>query len=273
MRKQNYLTNQIGTNKLMAMNSLVGSLIIILVVWGLTAMKLDQAVILPGPALVFKRMVALIGEPGFTLVMMGSIIRALKGFIMALVAGIFFGMVSGFSMNIRYFMYPWIQLLRAVPVMSIVLYLLLFVPTEDVSIWVSFFIVFPIVFTNTIEGIATIDEKLIQMATLYKVGRMQQIKEIYLPHVLPFLSAAAVSGMGLNIKAVITAEAMALPEYGIGSMLVSSRNYLDTEAILAWTLWIMLTAVVLDLIVMGIYWMVGKGRRYVVLRQRLKTRL
>lgn len=252
----------------LVMQSVTLSVVIIVLFWWAIARRMDSPLILPEPELVLSKMMALVKTPEFFAVIKGTLRHVFLGFGVALLAGLLSGVFSGLFRVVNLFFYPWILLLRATPVMSFILYLLLFVPTNFVAVWVSFFIVFPVIHTNVLEGFRSVDGKLLEMATLYKVPLLKQLRHIYIPSIFPYLMAACVSGMGINIKAVITAEAMALPEFSIGTSLFTARNYLETETILAWTLLIILIAVLMDVLLIGIRNQVTKGRRQHVIRRR-----
>lgn len=253
----------------LALQSVTLSVLIIFLFWWLLAKRIDSPLILPSPSLVFEKMWDILLSETFGQVIKGTLRHVLLGFSIAFGAGVVSGILSGLFRPVNFFFYPWILLLRATPVMSFILYLLLFVPTSFVAVWVSFFIVFPVIHTNVLEGFRSVDLKLLEMANLYKVPLKKQLLKIYIPSIFPYLMAASISGMGINIKAVITAEAMALPEFSIGTALFSARNYLETETILAWTLLIILIAIVMDLLLLAIRYGLTKGRRrYVIQRRR-----
>lgn len=237
------------------------SILFILGFWVLAARQINTDLILPTPSAVGIQMIEIIKGERFWLVIGGTMRHVVLGFGVALTAGVATGLLSGLFSPISWFFYPWIQLLRATPVMSFILYLLLFVPTPFIAVWVSFFIVYPIIHTNVLEGFKSVDPKLLEMASLYKVPLKQQLRRIYWPSLFPYLMAACVTGMGINIKAVITAETLALPEFSIGTEMFAARNYLETDQILAWTLLIILIAVIMDLILIGIRRGVTKRRK------------
>ncbi len=99
--------------------------------------------------------------------------HVILGFSIAFGAGVLTGILSGLFQQVQWFFYPWVQLLRATPVMSFILYLILFVPTPYIAVWVAFFIVFPIIHTNVLEGFRSVDPKLLEMADLYRVPMVQ----------------------------------------------------------------------------------------------------
>lgn len=248
--------------------SLILSVSLLVIGWLVIAARLDNALILPAPDLVFKRFLSLTADEVFRNSVIGSLRRALTGFGIAVLAATSLGTLAGFFKPVRYFLYPWLQLLRSMPVMSIILYLLLFVPTDWVAVWVSFFIVFPIIYTNVLEGFRSVDTKLLEMASLYGVPWHSQLKSIHAVGVFPYWIAACLTGMGINIKAVITAEAMSLPANSFGLLMAEARNFLDTETLLALTAWIILMAVCLDLLLLAMQWLMNNGKRINNLRKR-----
>ncbi len=250
------------------------------VLWQVSALRVQSgmstgagALILPEPMAVLSRFARMAwGDPVeaqvFWSAFMGSLGRGLLGFSVALLTASVFGIAAGLWRPLQQLIYPAVQLLRSVPVMSIILYLLLFVATDWVAVWVSFLIVFPLIYTNTMAGVASVDQKLLEMATLYSINTWQRLRHIYFPALFPYWIAACLTGMGLNIKAVITAEAMSLPSNSFGAMMSEARNYLDTEGLLAITLWIIVLAVLLDAVLLVIKWLLMKGRRWYVVHRR-----
>lgn len=262
---KNFLEKVLKTFEL---QSILFSLAVLLLAWLFFARQIDSALILPSPQAVLVKMGSILTGETFWAVLLGSLRHILLGFFIAFAAGVSTGILSGLVKPMDWFIYPWLLLLRATPVMSFILYLLLFVPTPYVAVWVSFFIVYPIIYTNVLEGFKSVDHNLLEMAKLYGVSFISQLRHIYIPSLFPYLMAATVTAMGMNIKAVITAEALALPENAIGTELLMARNYLDTESILAWTLLIIGMAVVLDVMLLGIKWSLTKGRRRYVIQRR-----
>lgn len=254
--------------KQLVLRSMLSSICVLIALWWVLARQMNSELILPSPASVAQKLFSLLGREGFSSILRGSVKTILVGFLAAYIAGIVTGILAGLNKWVGAVLYPLILLFRTTPVMSFILYLLLFVPTEAVALWVSFLIVYPLVHTNVIKGIQAVDVKLLEMATQYEVPLSKQLKYIYLPSIGPYLSAAAISGMGMNIKAVITAEAMSLPEHAIGTELFAARNYLETDTIIALTIIVIGVAVFMDLMLWLFTRTLGEGRRRRVISNR-----
>ena len=58
-------------------------------------------------------------------------------------------------------LWPWMLTIKSVPIASFVLIILLFVSSADISVFISFLIVLPIIYTNVLTAIKSTDEKLL----------------------------------------------------------------------------------------------------------------
>lgn len=267
-------TKNFAIEKTLGLQSLAISFVVIFGAWAYGAQKVDNALILPTLSQVVSKMGDIFESPTFWQVIKGSMRHILMGFGAAFALGTVAGFLSGLLKPFTFFFYPWIHLLRATPVMSIILYLILFLDSTQVAMSVSFLIVFPIIYTNILTGFKQVDANLLEMAKLYQVPFWRQFYRIYLPAIFPYMMAALITGMGINIKAVITAEALSIPQYAIGSELLAARNYLDTEGILAWTVVVILLAVSLDILLILFRFVVTKGHRsYVIWRRKSSFRV
>ena len=102
--------------------------------------------------------------------------------------------------------------------------------------------VFPIVYSNVLEGIRNTDGKLLEAADIYRVRRVKRIRYIYLPSVIPYFSASVKAALGLAWKSGIAAEVISLPDGSIGERVYEAKIYLSTPDLFAWTLVIIVLA-------------------------------
>ena len=95
---------------------------------------------------------------------------------------------------------------------------------------------------NAVQAAAAVVDKananvqLLEMSNVYRLSRLQTVRRIYVPSVLPFFRMACVSALGLGWKAGIAAEVLTVPRSSIGRMISESKLYLMTEELFAWTL-------------------------------------
>ncbi|MCJ7665800.1 MAG: ABC transporter permease subunit, partial [Actinobacteria bacterium] len=171
-------------------NLTIISFILLIVFWKILSLIINSGLILPSPENTFISIFYLIKTGEFYIIILSSLKRGLIGFALSLLLGITFGFLAGLNDTINKLLEPVLVIVRSTPLMSVILLALIWFKTENVPIFASFLVSFPIITSNTIEGIKNIDTKIIQMANIYKIKKWRIITEIYFPAILPFTIAA-----------------------------------------------------------------------------------
>lgn len=164
------------------------------------------------------------------------------------------GIISSISKIVYNLMVPILKFLNSIPTIAIIVLALIWLNNELVPLLIGFIMVFPILYEAILNSILNVDQDIIQMANLYKVGKMGIIKNVYIPNVLYNLCSIFNSVLGINLKMVIAGEVLAQPKYGIGSNLQLQRIYLNTSGVFAW--------IVIILLISRIFDYMGKGINY-----------
>jgi NitT/TauT family transport system permease protein len=215
-------------------------------VWWIAALVVNKELLLPSPIEVWQRFFELIFIAQFWRITAISLLRFLAGFGLAMVVGIALGVLMHKS-NIAYaLLAPVIRAIRAIPVASFIILALVWIAGGILPIFISFLIVLPVAWSNTMAGIESTDKQLLEMAALYKVKTLRIFRKIYLPSLRPHLLAASTVGLGLAWKAGITAEVIASPKWAIGTELQEAKIYLETADIFVWTVVVIIFSLVLE---------------------------
>ena len=130
---------------------------------------------------------------------------------------------------------PLVSAVKAVPVASITVLALIWVSSKNLSILVSVMIALPIVYSNMLEGIESLDPKLSEMAQLFEVPAWRRFTGVYLSQLLPYFRSAAKLAIGLSWKSGAAAEIIGIPSGSIGEKLYEAKIYLETADLFAWT--------------------------------------
>lgn len=117
---------------------------------------------------------------------------------------------------------------KAVPVASFIILILIWVPSRNLSIVISFLMVLPVIYTNVLNGIRSTDPKLLEMARVFRIPLFRRIRYIYLSQLLPFLRTGFSLSLGLCWKAGVAAEVIGIPKGSIGEKLYEAKVYLET---------------------------------------------
>ncbi len=204
-------------------------------VWHFAAWKTGSTLLLPSPVQTFARLGELARTSEFWIITAKSLIRVFAGAFFAILAGTILAIICSRITLIRRLLSPIITVTRATPVASFIILALLWIGRGVLPSFISFLMVFPIVFTNVIEGISQTSGELLEMAQLFHLSRRLKLKRIYLPSVAPYFISAARSSLGLSWKAGISAEVLAFSPDSIGQMISQSKNLLETVDLFAWT--------------------------------------
>ena len=217
-----------------------------LLLWHAAAGAVGQRLLLPSPADVLIRLGGLFLEEGFLASAAFSFVRIVSGFLLGLALGSLFAATAAFSRLAEVFFWPYLTAIKSVPVASFIIICLIWLDASGLSVFISFLMVFPVVYFNVLEGMKSADRKLLQMADLFHMSRRKKLFYIYLPQTEPFLLSACSTALGVSWKAGIAAEVIGIPDGSIGERLYEAKIYLNTAELLAWTVVIVILSVLFE---------------------------
>lgn len=217
-----------------------------LAAWQLASMAVGSRIVLVGPAEVACRLAELVLEADFWVSVGLSLGRVATGFGLAVVAGVALAAWASRSRVVEGLLAPLVGAVKAAPVASFVVLLLMWVSSRRLSVAVSFLMAFPILYTNVLAGVRQTDPALLEMADVFGVSGWARVRTVYAAQVVPYLRAGLSLAMGLSWKSGIAAEVIGLPAPSIGIHLYDAKVYLDTPDLLAWTVVIVALSVGLE---------------------------
>ena len=212
------------------------SVAIMLLLWEVASLTLGSEQILPGPATTLKTTILLFAEKSFWTVIGSTILRGLIGFAIAVVAGIALGIVGGLKPKFDAFMQPWVVVMRSVPVVAFILLALIWFKSNSVPVFIGLLTMFPMIYSNIVNGIHNVDAKLIEMARFYQVSDRRIVTEVYIPAIAPYAVSGISNAVGIGWRAIIVGEVLSQPEFGIGSRMHAAQSFLNVDVLIAWTL-------------------------------------
>lgn len=222
------------------------AVLLALAVWQAVAMLIDSELILVTPIEVIKRLFTVWREPGFFASIAFTSSKIILGFLAAFFIGIGLGALAGRFRVAEILLWPWMLTVKSVPIASFVLIILLFVSSADISVFISFLIVLPIIYTNVLSAIKSTDSKLLEAAKLFGTPAKYRLLFISLPQIKPYLISASSVGCGLAFKAGVAAELIGIPTGSIGEALYNAKIYLNSADLFAWTVIIILMSVLFE---------------------------
>ena len=214
-----------------------------LALWEIAARLIGQEILLVSPVLVLHRFLELAVTAEFWAAVCFSFLRIAGGFLLALFVGILLAAASAGLDPVRELAMPLMAAMKATPVASFVILLLIWVSSRNLSVAISFLMVLPVVYTNILQGIESADKQLLEMARVFRLSGYRLIRYIYLSETAPFFRTACSVGLGLCWKAGVAAEVIGIPDGSIGEKLYEANIYLETADLFAWTMAVILLSV------------------------------
>ena len=227
-----------------------------LCIWQIVAEFTHNNILLVGPLQVGRAFLMNIAGEDFIRIILYSFGRIGLGFFAAFFSALLLGALSYRYTLTEMFLAPLITTLKSIPVASFVVLLLIWFGSSNLSFFISFLIVFPNVYVNTIAGLKSTDRQLLEMARVYGVSGRNLFNYLYRPALMPYLLSCLRISLGMSWKSGVAAEVIGMPSYSLGERLYMSKIYLDTAGLFAWTLTVILLSFLFEKAVLYL------GRRY-----------
>jgi len=165
-----------------------------------------------------------------------SLSRIAIGFGSAVVASLLMGLGAFVSRTARGVVDDLLAILNSTSVFVwIVISLIWFGLSNWAPIFTTFMITLPVVASNLVEGVASVDRRLLEMGEVYRLSPREQFTAIVIPSTLPYLVAGMKVGFGLALKVSVVAVIFGVTS-GIGYVMNYSREILATRMVFVWAL-------------------------------------
>ena len=150
--------------------------------------------------------------------------RVFLGFFIGSSLALIFAILVGLNKQVEDFLEPSFSALKAIPSLAWIPLLLLWLGIDETSkiTLIAIGAFFP-TYTNTVAAIQGVDRKLIEVAQVYRLKYLQQIKEIILPAASPGILTGLRNSLSLAWMFMIAAELIAATQ-GIGYLLSDGRE-------------------------------------------------
>ena len=224
------------------------TIVLLVIIWFILALVVNNDFLIPSPVDVLTKMISDTGSIDFYHTVGSSLIRLLKGLVISLVLAVPLGLLAGLSKKFADYLAPINAIVKAIPSMSYIIILLIWFGAENSVLFVSFLVLFPVVYTNVYTGVLQLDKGLQDVLRVYPAPLLSRISKVYIPQILPFLWSSLKVGCGLGIRVCIMAEVLSQVRDGVGKQIYYAKNMLDMTSIFSWTIWMILLSLLIDVI-------------------------
>ena len=190
---------------------------------------------LPYPISVWNALVSMGGTGAFWATVATSLGRIAMGLAAGVALGAALAVLTCVSRWCDRLLSPAVRVVRAAPVASFILLVLLWAGRERTPAVISAMMVTPVVWDNLSRGIQAVDRRLLELGQAYRFSRIKIVNLIYLPALRPYILTALTTATGLAWKSGVAAEVLCLPEPSLGQRIYYTKYYLDIPELFAWT--------------------------------------
>lgn len=219
------------------------AVVLALAVWQAVALLVHQRILLVGPVEVFLRLLTIWKVEGFLPSIWFTFYHIAAGFLLGLILGILLAALANRFSIVETLLWPWMATIKAVPVASFVVICLIWLSARNLSVFISFLIVLPVIYQNVLAGLRSENRQMQEMAEVFGLSWFRRLHYITLPQLKPFLISACSVTTGVAWKAGVAAEIIGTPNGSIGKQLYLAKIALDTDDLLAWTVIIVAVSV------------------------------
>ncbi len=211
------------------------SFVALLAVWQLSATLAVSRMLAP-PWTVFVVLAEGLGDGELLLHVGITLARVAASFVIAMVIGVAIGIAMGRSKPLDRFFDSWLVLFLNIPALvTIILCYVWFGLIEVAAVAAVAINKIPNVAVTLREGARALDPDYLEMAQVFRLGRVTTLRQVILPQLFPFLMVAARSGLALIWKIVLVVELLGRSN-GVGFQLHLFFQLFDVASILAYTI-------------------------------------
>lgn len=217
-----------------------------LAVWEIADRMINNRVILSGPLHIILAFIEQLQKTDFWIICAASFLRITAGFLLSFAAGLLLAVLCYRSALLRDIISPIIVTLKIVPMISFVIMLLIWVGNQALTIYLSFLIVLPLIYTSTLAGLNAVDYHLIEISKEYQMSYWNRFLYVYRPALMPFLISSCRVALGMSWKSGIMAEVIGTPNPSIGREMYAAKTYLQTANLFAWTIVVVILSYIFE---------------------------
>lgn len=216
-----------------------------LVVWSFLSARFGEY-LFPSPGRVLDGLVRIVANGQIWTHVAATLYRIGLGFGLAVVVSLLAGFLIARLSLAKMVLKDITAILNSTSVFVwIVLAMIWFGLTNAAPIFTTFMITIPVMLSNIIEGIESVDRRLLEMSRVYKLGEVDRFLHVTVPSTIPYLVAGMKVGFALGLRVSVVSEIFGVST-GIGYMMNFSRDTLRTDMVFVWALVLIAAMVIVE---------------------------
>lgn len=233
-------------HRLVVVGGRIAIAVLFLTAWQLASDRIVRSFYVSSPLAIAQRLVELVTTGELWPHLTQTLVEVGLGMAIGVPLGAALGIALGTSVLLGGWLLPYMMALYSLPrVVLAPLFIIWFgVGLLSKVTMVVTMVVF-VVFYNVHQGVQQIDRDLVDVARSLRAGRVQTLRWIVLPSLVPWLITGLRLSIGIALIGAVIAELIAASE-GLGYYIKYSSNLLDVTGVFAGLAVITVVAIVLD---------------------------
>ena len=215
---------------------LLGGILFILLLWGLTSYLIDNSIVIPKISEVIKALISLFESKQTYIVIFNTISRLIITICISFTIALVLSVLAVSIKVMKEFLKPIMALMRTIPVAAIIIILLMIFGNIKSPYIITSLVVLPIMYEGILVSFENIDQGIIDEVKMLSKMNFKIAKDIYIPIVTPQILSTLVATVGLGLKVMVMSEFIAQPNNTIGYMMLQEKNFLEMDYVFAWTM-------------------------------------
>lgn len=219
--------------------------VLLLGVWWLVARGVP-AYVLPGPARVGDALQRLLASDTFWRDLGTTFYRVMAGFVLAAIVGTALGLLLGSRRKLGEFFEPVLAVTNTISSAIWAIFAIIwFGISNATTIFVVFMTALPLILTNVWQGTRSVRADFVELAHSFRMSRLQVLRKIYLPTILPDFFSGARLAFGFGWRVSLVAETIGASN-GVGYRLRQAADLVQTDQVFAWTITLVVLMVLIE---------------------------
>ena len=218
------------------------------IIWLIAYYAVKNDYIIPSISDTAKGFGKCLASGSFWLAFLYTVLRTAFSFLISFLFAVALVALSALFKPFKSFIKPFMDVLRTLPTLAIILILLFWTSPSVAPVIVTILVLFPMIYSQLTAAVNGIDEGIIEMAEVYGIDKKERLTKIYLPLISPAVLSQTGANISLGIKVMISAEVLAGTYKSLGGLMQNARFYIDMPRLAALTIIAVLTGLLIDLL-------------------------
>ena len=235
--------------------------ILVFLLWFLLYFVVANVYLIPSPFIVFKNGFLTLLNLDFYTKLLSTILRVILALLLSIILGVFLAILSHIFSAVQKVLVPIISIIRSLPVLAVLLIILTFSKRQIAPVIVCVLSIFPIIYSQTLNYLNSIEKSKIKMLKDYNVPLKKQISSVYLKGYMPLFIKETASSFSFSLKLVVSAEILANVYKSIGGDILTASIYQNVLDMFSLTLIVCVIGIIVEFIGNFVYFKMEKTIR------------